>query len=345
MDQFGAETVFAATASHPAGRSHGLTCLIIAAENGQNDLVSFLLVNDRAEVDDDDNGVKVDGRDGRRQTALHHSAASGHANATRILLNAGADVNARDYLYTTPLHQAVKNSHVETTISLINAGADVNARDLSYTTPLHISAKTGRVVTTRILLDAGAQIDARNSEDRTPLHLSALKGHKNVTTILLGGGTKAGVGPDADVDARADIGAVADISARDYLFNTPLHLAVANGHSETARILLDAGADVNGDGDEANWTPLHLSADGDDAETISLLVGSGADIEARTADGETPLRIAIRGKRVKSAEELVKLGASVEKAKDYYADRWQSEFERRMNDADIGAAIARGNRS
>ena len=104
-----------------------------------------------------------------------------------------------------------------------------------------------------------------------------------MTTILLGGGTKAGVGPDADVDARADIGAVADMSARDYLFNTPLHLAVANGHSETARILLDAGADVNGDGDEANWTPLHLSADGDDAETISLLVGSGADIEAKTA--------------------------------------------------------------
>jgi ankyrin repeat protein len=73
----------------------------------------------------------------------------------------------------------------------------------------------------------------------------------------------------------------------------PLMLAAAYGHAETARVLLDAGANVNAE-DLTGWTALHAGAFNGDPSTVSLLLERGA--RPRTAHWflESPLSMAER---------------------------------------------------
>ena len=125
----------------------------------------------------------------------------------------------------------------------------------------------------------------------------------------------------------------ADVNARDTHNRTALHHSAYWGSSLMMKLLLDAGAEVNArDPSYDSGTPLHLvlgreyqscnrRTDQDrDREAISLLVGKGAEIEAKNAYGETPLRLAIVRNRLILADELVRLGASVEKAKESHRE-------------------------
>ena len=71
-----------------------------------------------------------------------------------------------------------------------------------------------------------------------------------------------------------------------------LHIAVMARDVEMARLLLEAGADVNGRSEEGGFTPLHSAAQNGNAELVRLLLDHGADRSARTDDGQTPADIA-----------------------------------------------------
>jgi len=74
---------------------------------------------------------------------------------------------------------------------------------------------------------------------------------------------------------------------------TALHLAAYFGKAEVARILLQAGADVNAEADnEMRVHPLHSAAAGRHLEVCRLLLAAGADVNARQAGGFTPLHAA-----------------------------------------------------
>lgn len=73
----------------------------------------------------------------------------------------------------------------------------------------------------------------------------------------------------------------------------PLHSAVAGQHFELAQLLLEHGADVNAV-QEGDFTPLHGAADNGQIEMIELLLAHGANREAKTRDGQTALDIARR---------------------------------------------------
>src|SRR5258708_39236877 len=57
--------------------------------------------------------------------------------------------------------------------------------------------------------------------------------------------------------------------------NTPLHIAAAKGLADIAKLLIDAGADVNTHGHDG-WTPLHYAVVGHSMDTIQLLVQRGS---------------------------------------------------------------------
>lgn len=81
---------------------------------------------------------------------------------------------------------------------------------------------------------------------------------------------------------------------------TLLSGAVSNGLSRTARLLLDAGAEVNQYGADG-WTPLMCAANIGDLEMVKHLHGQGADLHLRSrepslpvgAQGKTALEIAL----------------------------------------------------
>ena len=61
--------------------------------------------------------------------------------------------------------------------------------------------------------------------------------------------------------------------------HTPLHLATQRGDTETAEVLISAGADVDAPNEEG-FTPLHLAAECGHSEVVRLLIEAGADASA-----------------------------------------------------------------
>ena len=107
----------------------------------------------------------------------------------------------------------------------------------------------------------------------TPLHLAAHYDHAAVVTTLLAN--------SADVHARS----------QNTMKNQPLHAAAAGRATRAARVLIDAGADVNAT-QVAGYTPLHAAAHSGNRELVVLLLERGANVDVLTDDGRTPLALA-----------------------------------------------------
>lgn len=78
--------------------------------------------------------------------------------------------------------------------------------------------------------------------------------------------------------------------------------AAAAKNTEGAKLLLEAGADVNAT-QTMDYTPLHSAASGGDEGTLELLLATGADVNA-VADGKTPAMIARERGHASIAERL-----------------------------------------
>ncbi len=84
--------------------------------------------------------------------------------------------------------------------------------------------------------------------------------------------------------------------------------AVFSGDRESARLLLEAGADPNGEG-EGGFTPLHSAAMNGNADFVRLLLSSGADAGLPLPDGRTAEHVAREGGHRECARLLASEGA------------------------------------
>lgn len=93
---------------------------------------------------------------------------------------------------------------------------------------------------------------------------------------------------------------------------TPLHLAAFFGKVDTARLLLNKGAEVNArSGNQMNNLPLHAAAAGRHGEVIKLLIDHGASVNARQHGGWTALHAVAQNGDVEVAKMLLAGGADV----------------------------------
>lgn len=115
---------------------------------------------------------------------------------------------------------------------------------------------TGDVPAVRDLLAAdGALVRARTGQGQTGLHLAHR--HPDVVALLLEHG--------ADPNAREQGDNV-----------TPLHLAAANRSLDSVRLLVDAGADVHGEGDLHEGGVIGWAAAKGNEAVVDLLLARGA---------------------------------------------------------------------
>ncbi len=143
-------------------------------------------------------------------------------------------------------------------------------------TPLDVfeAAAFGRAARLEMILDDGpALVDAYATDGFFPLGLAAFYGHEEAVRLLL---------------AR---GASPNLAARNAMKVAAIHAASAAGSLVIARLLIEAGADVNAV-QQAGFTPLHAAAMTGQLDLAKLLLDRGADPNAKADDGRTALAMA-----------------------------------------------------
>jgi ankyrin repeat protein len=209
------------------------------------------------------------------QTALIIASTMGQTDVVEALVEKGADPNIRDKNGFAALHAAVRDSQygedaaqraaaVATVKVLLKRGADPNIRihqegkqtvqapnEVSFegATPVALAAEVNNLDAIKLLVEAGADPNIPTANGMTPLIFSA------------GGGTDEQ--RPRPLDERA--------------------LAV-----QTARYLVEHGADVNAAGD-FRWTALHMAAYQGLNDVIEYLISKGAKTEVFDELGQTPL--------------------------------------------------------
>jgi RNA polymerase sigma factor (sigma-70 family) len=217
------------------------------------------------------------------------AARSGDAERLKALLEQDPRLlAARDPLGNTALILAVNSDHHEIAELLLASGVKPDVYE---------AASIGKTDLVAAHLETDASlIDAYSPEGFTALGLAAHFGHVNTLKFLIAKG--------ANIDAIS----------KHPMNVSPLHAALFGRRVETARILIEAGADVTpkrgGKGwPRCGWTALHYCADCGFLDLVQPLVDRGADINAIDDEGRTPLRIAIESARHNVEETLRKLGA------------------------------------
>lgn len=120
-------------------------------------------------------------------TPLHLAAAFGGPDATRILLERGADVHAvsRNPQQNQPLHAALALSgDLETIRLLLDAGAEVNATQAGGFAPLHSAASAGRREAAELLIARGAHPAQADHQGHPPSYFARQRGRAELAEWL-----------------------------------------------------------------------------------------------------------------------------------------------------------------
>ena len=107
---------------------------------------------------------------------------------------------------------------------------------------------------------------------------------------------------------------------RDVMYQTALSHAVNKGHEAVARLLLDHGADINGQ-NMLGFTPLCDAVSRGNKAMVHLLLDQGAEIDARRKNGQTVLWSAVVGSDLAMMQLLLDRGADVEAPNTWDMDR------------------------
>ena len=238
-------------------------------------------------------GVDVNTAYADGTTALHWASYWDNVEIADLLIRAGADVNAVTDLGVTPLWPASQSGSVSMVQRLLEAGADPGAALLSGETLVMTAARSGNPDLVRGLLAAGADPNASATRGQTALMWAASQGHSDVVGVLLEHG--------ADVHARSATwsqvmavpphSAPANQQAVPHGANTALTFAARVGDLASARMLVNAGADVN-DADARGVSVTALAAHSGFGDLVEFMLNEGADPNAAEA-GFSALHVAI----------------------------------------------------
>ena len=225
-------------------------------------------------------------------TALHWAVRQDNLALAEQLIRAGADAKAANRYGITPLYLASLNGSAPMIEKLLKAGADGNGAAPEGETPLMTVARTGGVEAARVLLANGAVVDARESwRGQTALMWAAAQNHPAMVRELLAHG--------ADVNARS---AIQNWERQNTLEPrekwlppgglTPLLFAARQGSLESARVLVEAGADVNVTDPEGTSAVVSAIINGH-YDLAGLLLEKGTDPNLADKDGRTALFAAV----------------------------------------------------
>jgi ankyrin repeat protein len=215
------------------------------------------------------------------RSTLSWASERGYLEIVQALLGReGTDVNRSGVGGDTALHEAALKGRIEVARALLQAGANARKSNDNGETPLHYASENGCIEIVRALLEAGAGADVRKCDGggHSPIYRACEWGHFEVFRALVEAG--------------------GDVNKLDSEGRTALHDASSHGLPEGVRYLcVERGADVNksttgGDGD----TPLTFASVYGKVEAARMLLEAGVDVNKRRSDGKSPLSLALEVK-------------------------------------------------
>ena len=275
-----------------------------------------------------------------RLQPLHLAAQAGLPAYTQHLLKTHGDPDLADSCNRTAATYACMHGHSETLAILLRYKASITINDFDGLAPIHHAARGNHVKVVQLLLEAGADPMSPKScenhdhwrwipstQGRTPVQYACELGHtacvlellRNLdlpskSTVLPHWASATGQWKTLEALLRHPA-VLENLNKRDGYGNTALFLAARRASSETVRILLRYGADVDGRSVKFGYedlgfeysgrgqTPIHawtaagyrIWSEGDICsikewkKTGVLLIEAGCDLEAKDGAGRTAL--------------------------------------------------------
>ena len=267
----------------------GTTPLVLAIEENKPKIVELLIKEGKANI----YGVYAKETE---KYPIYCAVKNKNLNMIKILLNNNFDLKRESYI----LSYAMENSDENIVKYLVENGADMYSYEITalYQAVLNLNPKL-----VEYFLDKGASIEKaggtdvygnimmaaagskfNNSNDKSPVDLEALeKSAENsakITEMLIG---------------KADKNIINDSLEG----KTPLIIAVGNSYIDTAKILIENGANINAV-DFEGWSALSYVVNNGDIEIAKLLLENKAKIKDE-------LLIAIKSPIVESSINIMKL--------------------------------------
>ncbi len=191
---------------------------------------------------------------------LHAAALRGDPRTLNETLSAGANVDATDARGQTALLLAVQGGHTTVARLLLDRGASVNTQAANQDTPWLLAGALGRTEILERMLSSGPDLSIRNRFGGTALIPACERGHVETVRLLT-------------LRTKIDLNHINDPG-----WTCLLEIVILGGggprHQETAKVVLDAGADPTL-ADRQGVTPLaHARARGQ-AEVARLIGAAG----------------------------------------------------------------------
>ena len=192
----------------------------------------------------------------------------------KVFLNIQVDVNYTDITdLISPLMVAAQGSSLETIKILIKHGANVNHVIRGGETPLFAAIRRNSAEITKLLIENGANVNHKTDTGDSLIVMAVILNNLEIIKLLLDNGV--------NFDQQYAING----SNRQF---TPLEIALGCDKLESAKLLLEKGADVNQKNAKGNT--LLMTALNERRPTmqdaIKLLVEFGSDCRIKTRDGE-----------------------------------------------------------
>jgi uncharacterized protein len=285
------ETLIRAGANVTAVTREGITPLHMACLYGDSRAISALL---KAGAD-----AKQKGPAG--ETMLMLTARNGRPEAIKLLIDAGADVNAKEPLRgTTALMWAVEQKHPAAVAQLLDAKADFAAKSAPAGLPRNYMAQKVNVSNIEAAVRRYAEASANGRTYFEQVEYEEAHGVQHEGRRATGQSAQ-GTQPAQAAQQEEDDAVIAGLVGTGSGGLTALVLAAREGDPESAKILLDAGADVNQTTDYG-WTPLLTATNNRHYALAKFFIERGADVNLGNKGGWTPLYLATDNRNIEGGD-------------------------------------------
>nr|XP_008191477.1 PREDICTED: transient receptor potential cation channel subfamily A member 1 isoform X2 [Tribolium castaneum] len=284
------------------GGEHGRTALHIAAIYDHEECARILIsVFDACPRRPCNNGYYP----------IHEAAKNASSKTLEIFLQWGESrgctreemISFYDSEGNVPLHSAVHGGDIKAVELCLRSGAKISTQQHDLSTPVHLACAQGATDIVKLMFKMQPEeklpcLASCDVQKMTPLHCAAMFDHPEIVEFLINEG--------------------ADINPMDKEKRSPLLLAALRGGWRTVHVLIRLGADINVK-DVNRRNVLHLVVmNGGRLEQFASEVSKAKSqtsllqlLNEKDINGCSPLHYASREGHIRSLENLIRLGATI----------------------------------